>query len=139
MKTGEIQYGGFWKRALAHIIDASILGFIILIITIVIAFISSQLLILNILFIPFTILYYYIFMESSEKQATLGKMALNLKVVDNSGNRISISRSALRTIVKLISFQLTLNLVALLIPITCDKQAVHDTLANTYVVMEGPF
>ena len=36
---------------------------------------------------------YYAFMESSGKQATLGKMALGIKVVDRRGGRISFARA----------------------------------------------
>lgn len=43
---------------------------------------------------------YFIFLESSEKQGTLGKMMLNIKVVNDEIERISIGTAILRFIIK---------------------------------------
>ena len=46
---------------------------------------------------------YFAGMESSSKQATLGKMALGIKVTDLQGNRISFWRATGRNFGKLVS------------------------------------
>ena len=58
----------------------------------------SEILLFVIVFLYFTI------MESSSKQATVGKIALNLKVTDNSGERISFLRAVARQLSKIVSF-----------------------------------
>ena len=46
---------------------------------------------------------YYALMESSQKQATLGKMALGIKVTDQHGARISFGRATGRLLAKILS------------------------------------
>ncbi len=47
-------------------------------------------------------------MESSSRQATLGKMALSMKVTDLQGNRISFARATGRHFAKYISAMILL-------------------------------
>src|SRR4051812_43549798 len=99
-------YAGFWIRVVAYLIDAAVLGiptFILFAVfgggmtalvkpgedpsTINVAAILGAMstMVLVILALNFC---YFIFMESSEKQATVGKMVLGLKVTDVNGRRI---------------------------------------------------
>ena len=75
---------------------------------------------------------YYGLMESSESQASLGKMAMGIKVGDSQGNRISFGNAVGRYFGKILS---TLILfIGYLMAAWDDKsQALHDKLANTYV------
>ncbi|MDH4224220.1 MAG: RDD family protein, partial [Deltaproteobacteria bacterium] len=107
------QYGGFWKRVVAYIID----GFVLLIPTLVVSYFlmpSTEAIAENPeaamaampAYYGLTLLIdliYFAGMESSAKQATLGKMALGMKVTDVNGNRISIGRAVGRFFGKLLS------------------------------------
>ncbi len=80
---------------------------------------------------------YYALMESSAKQATLGKMALNIKVTDMSGNRISFARATGRYFGKIISGMI-LNIGYIMAGFTEKKQALHDMMANCLVILDPP-
>jgi uncharacterized RDD family membrane protein YckC len=76
---------------------------------------------------------YNALMESSAKQATLGKMALGIVVVDLSGKRISFARATGRFFSKfLISSILLIGYI--LAAFSEKKQALHDLIAGTLVV-----
>ncbi|WP_210486812.1 RDD family protein [Rufibacter aurantiacus] len=72
-------------------------------------------------------------MESSSWQATLGKRALNLKVTDEQGNRISYGRSLGRSLANILSY-IILLIGYIMAAFTSRKQALHDKLAGTLVV-----
>jgi len=76
---------------------------------------------------------YFAWQESSAAQATLGKRALDLKVVDERGERIAFGRATFRFVGKIIS-GLILGIGFLLAGVTARKQALHDLLAGTFVV-----
>ena len=105
-----MEYAGFWRRLAAYIIDyiltfiaastiAFIFGFMVGVAGGgeteggVVGFIIG-------LIIPWL---YWAVMESSPKQATLGKMALGIIVTDLEGNRISFGRATGRYWAKIIS------------------------------------
>lgn len=79
---------------------------------------------------------YYCLFEASRWQATPGKLALKLRVVDTQGQRLSIGRSAVRNVVRLA------NLVIWIVPFVCylavawtqRRQGLHDLLAGTLVL-----
>ena len=72
-------------------------------------------------------------MESSVNQGTIGKMALNLKVTDLNGERISFGRATGRFFAKYIS-SITLLIGYIMAAFTERKQALHDMIAGTYVI-----
>jgi uncharacterized RDD family membrane protein YckC len=76
---------------------------------------------------------YYAFMESSANQATVGKMAVGLKVTDLNGKRISFGRATGRYFGRLLS-GFILGIGFLMIAFSAKKQGLHDTLAGTLVV-----
>jgi uncharacterized RDD family membrane protein YckC len=76
---------------------------------------------------------YFTLMESSSKQATLGKMALGVIVTDNNGNRISFGRANVRYWSKIIS-SFIFFIGYIMAAFTDKKQALHDLIANTFVV-----
>ena len=152
METGQpYPFKGFWIRFVASFID----GIILLILIILLASISlvifgaalgegagvGMFLLVLILASIATILYKPI-MEASEYQGTVGKYALGMKVVDQKGQRITMTSSFLRTILYIIGAQgFLLCLGVVMIGFTEYKQGLHDILANTYVVTthwEGP-
>jgi uncharacterized RDD family membrane protein YckC len=71
-------------------------------------------------------------MESSSKQATVGKMALGLKVTDLEGRRISFPRASGRHFAKLISGVILL-IGYIMAGFTQRKQGLHDMIAGTLV------
>ncbi|HEX4342865.1 MAG TPA: RDD family protein [Verrucomicrobiae bacterium] len=80
---------------------------------------------------------YFSIMESSEYQATFGKMVMGLKVVDLAGRRISFARASGRFFGKTIS-ALIFYIGFMMAGWTRYKQALHDLLANTLVARKGP-
>jgi uncharacterized RDD family membrane protein YckC len=71
-------------------------------------------------------------MESSSRQATVGKMALGLKVTDLEGRRISFARASGRHFAKYISGMILL-IGYIMAGFTERKQALHDMIAGTLV------
>ena len=80
---------------------------------------------------------YFGWMESSPRQATLGKQALGIRVVDRAGARISFARASARFFAAALSW-LTLNLGHALAAWTRERRALHDYLAGTRVVDADP-
>ena len=76
---------------------------------------------------------YCALMESSAKQATIGKMAIGLKVTDMEGNRISFGRATGRHFGKIIS-AIIIFIGFIMAGFTERKQALHDIIANCLVV-----
>ena len=76
---------------------------------------------------------YYALMECSSTQATLGKMALGLKVTDIDGQRLTFGRATGRFFGKFIS-ALILGIGFMMAGWTQRKQALHDIMADTLVV-----
>jgi uncharacterized RDD family membrane protein YckC len=76
---------------------------------------------------------YYVVMESSASQATLGKMALGVKVTDLYGRRISFGRALGRIASKIVSF-LILCIGFIMAAFTEKQQGLHDMIARTLVM-----
>ncbi|MFZ3150489.1 MAG: RDD family protein [Anaerolineaceae bacterium] len=128
------EYAGFWKRFLAVILDGIIVGAIGWLLSRVTGnFFGNEF--LNNTFFPFVIAWlYYTLMESSEKQATLGKQAMQIKVTDMQGRRISFGRANGRYFSKWLSAAI-LMIGYMMAGWTEKKQALHDLIAGTLVVM----
>lgn len=76
---------------------------------------------------------YCIIMESSVRQATFGKSAMGIKVVDASGNRLTFGKSFIRNITKILSLAVfAVGFIWILFD--KKKQGWHDKLSKTYVV-----
>lgn len=143
----EYQYGGFWIRFVAYLIDSIILYFIfslLLALTTGDVFYQSKVdplefgkdywlltssnIILSLL--------YYVGFESSKYQATLGKMILGLKVIDKEGQRLTPLRALGRYLAKFLS-ALILLIGYIMAAFDTKKQALHDKIADTYVIVHG--
>jgi uncharacterized RDD family membrane protein YckC len=81
---------------------------------------------------------YFAYMESSPRQATFGKAALGLVVIDGGGHRISFLRATGRWLGKLLSWA-TLGIGFYLIQFTEKKQGLHDLIADTFVVYKNRY
>ena len=137
------KYGGFWIRVAASIID-----FIVLLIPgLLISFLLEatmhaenefQKVLLNITDISYTTILWWIYcavLQSSAWQATVGKKAVGLKVVDENGNRISFGRATGRYFASYIS-ALILCIGYMMVGWTSRKQGLHDMIAGTLVVYD---
>lgn len=133
-------YAGFWKRFCAAFID----GIITQIFAMIIAFIFGFMIGMSgggeeegaIVggIIGFVLPWiYYAAMESSGKQATLGKMALGIKVTSIEGEKISFGKASGRYFGKIIS-ALILLIGFVMIAFTEKKQGLHDIMAGCLVL-----
>ena len=137
-------YAGFWIRFVAYLIDGLVIFFLFTILLTIFTgdpFYQYRLQpmdfggdywslifsnwILNIM--------YYAGLESSSKQATLGKMVLGIKVINKSGERLSPLNAIGRYLGKILS-ALILLIGFIMAGFDRKKQALHDKLAETYVV-----
>ncbi|MCU0352471.1 MAG: RDD family protein [Cytophagales bacterium] len=76
---------------------------------------------------------YYAYFESSEKQATLGKQVMGIKVVNMTGDRISFMNALGRAAAK--TFLSGICLIGYIMALfTAKKQGLHDMIASTLVV-----
>jgi uncharacterized RDD family membrane protein YckC len=146
---GQIVYAGFWKRVAASMIDSLVLMVVILILAIFLgvfsaaaslgrggAGLSSGSMISLGLFYLFEIVgiaLYFAMMHASSMQATLGKMAVGIKVTDDSGQRISFWRGVGRYFAYLLS-SLVLFVGYIMAAFTDRKRALHDMICSTLVV-----
>ena|SRR5579863_9419852 len=142
--TGTALYAGFWRRVVAYIIDAIVLSIVFGIAGAIFGvvagganennagIIASAGAVLYIVLIVGQWLYFAL-MESSAKQATLGKMALSIKVTDLDGRRIGFGKATGRFFGKIIS-GIILYIGFMMAGWTQKKQALHDMMAGTLVV-----
>jgi uncharacterized RDD family membrane protein YckC len=72
-------------------------------------------------------------LTSSSTQATLGKMAMGIKVTDTHGRPTSLSRALAREVSKLFSLPV-FAAGFIMAAFTKRKQALHDKIAGTLVV-----
>jgi len=136
-KSNSKQYAGFWIRFAAIFIDAILVSILNAFISILLgkpAFSpepdSEQSLISTL-----TGWLYFAILESSARQATLGKMAVGIRVVNKEGEGISFAQATGRYFSKILS---TLILLIGFIMAAFDerKQALHDRIASTFVVRD---
>jgi uncharacterized RDD family membrane protein YckC len=142
-----VRYGGFWIRFVAAVIDWLIVSIVIwplsaiIGLTISVAGGAVSMPRVGVHLVNFIVAFalgvcanwlYEAGMESSSRQATLGKMALALKVTDLEGRRISFARATGRHFAKFISGAILL-IGYIMAGFTDRKQALHDMIAGTLV------
>ncbi len=81
------------------------------------------------------IVIYYALMESSKYQATLGKIAMGIKVVNKNNQPLDFSKALLRNLSKLLSYAI-LCIGYIMIIFDDRKQGLHDKIADTFVVKQ---
>ena len=86
---------------------------------------------------------YFGWMQSSNSMASLGKMAVGIKVVRTNGERLSFWRSFLRYVAMILFTLVTCGLgmliSGLMVAFTERKQGVHDMVCDTLVVDKWAF
>jgi uncharacterized RDD family membrane protein YckC len=150
-------YAGFWLRFLAYIIDNIVLGVIFGVVALLaIAAIGvnyframiqglqdgkgefpvalvSAILIAALLTVVVSWIY-HAWMESSEYQATLGKMALGMIVTDLNDQPVTFGRASGRFFAKIITGLIPLGIGYIMAGFTEKKQALHDMIASCLVL-----
>lgn len=150
-------YGGFWLRFLAYLIDSAVLTLGVVFVCIPLVFLTglgallSQihpeeelneagvLLIIGVIFLFLTVglavtWLYHALMESSQWQATVGKKALGLVVTDMAGNRVSFGRATGRHFAKIVTNMIPLFIGYIMAGFTQQKQALHDMIASCLIL-----
>lgn len=139
-------YAGFWKRVFAFILDYIVMLLLVILFSFAIGMMMAHngvdvesedamalfdaLMQMVVLLVGWL---YCALMESSKRQATLGKMLVGIQVTDLLGQRISFLRATGRHFGKYISF-LLLGLGFLMIAFTRRKQGLHDVMASCLVI-----
>ena len=154
-----VDYGGFWLRFLAYLIDGAVITLGVFVVAIPLVFLTglgtllSQIhpeedfndagfwLIMAVIFLVATVSLaltwlYHALMESSEWQATLGKKVLDLVVTDMAGRRVSFSRATGRHFAKIVS-SMIYPFGHVMAGFTEQKQALHDMIAGCLILRRG--
>lgn len=139
-----VEYVGFWPRLLAYIIDlfaVMVVGFVVgffigLFFPNFVTTTSEDKLdsIFNVIGLLICWLYFSI-LESSSWQGTFGKKALQIKVVNYEGGKISFIQATARFFAKIIS-GVIFGVGYLMIAFTEKKQGLHDSIVKTLVIKQ---
>lgn len=126
-----MEYAGFWRRFVAWLIDGILIGIVVGLLTTQADQATSSSISTIIGWLYFAI------MESSSRQATLGKSLMGIYVTGLDGQRISFLRATGRHFAKIIS-AIILLIGFIMAAFTERKQALHDMIASTLVVSGEP-
>lgn len=141
------RYGGFWIRFVAVMIDGFIVSAVVYPVSFIIAIAIAGAgyavrmpdvgihLVAAISAFSLGVFgnwLYEALMLSSQRQATIGKMILHLRVTDLDGDRISFGRATARHFAKWVS-GLILAVGYIMAAFTDRHQALHDMIAGTLV------
>lgn len=145
--------GGFWRRVAAYLIDSTLVGvayYSVFTALMVLVFalglfgdssrwlenssvLSAVMIVLGYGVYGLISIGYYAGLESSSMQATLGKLAVGIKVVDAGGARLSRGRAFARWASSFASYA-TFGVGYLMAAFTERKRGLHDLIAGTQVV-----
>ncbi len=150
---GEIVMAGFWKRVAASLIDWLIVSIGSAVVGAVVGGVLGVMLaagnnfdgagivliqvVANLLGVVVAVAYYAGF-HASSMQATLGKMAVGIKVARLDGARIGMGRAIGRYFATILS-ALIFGIGFLMAAFTQRKQALHDMVCDTLVVDKWAF
>lgn len=128
----QLEYGGFWERFAAALID----GLILMIPNFAFNLIGEGIGGALSLVVGWL---YSATQESGEAQATIGKKAMGLVVIDaQTGGRLTFAQATGRHFGKYISI-IILAIGFIMQAFTERRQALHDIMANTLVVKSNPY
>jgi uncharacterized RDD family membrane protein YckC len=137
--AAQVAYGGFWIRVVAYIIDAILISLVLGVVTSIFGVrymdmddMSQIDPTVNLLSLAVAWLYFAL-MESSERGATVGKMAMGLRVVTNDGKRLSFMNATGRYFAKILS-AIIFCIGYIMIAFTDRKRGLHDMIASTLVI-----
>jgi uncharacterized RDD family membrane protein YckC len=125
---------GFGARLGAFLLDGIIVGVAGGILFFVLAAISDVLGVLGYVIWIVGGIAYYIYFEGGETGATLGKKAVNIRVIDaQTGGQVGYGKAALRYVGRILS-SIPIYLGYFWMLWDGEKQTWHDKIAGTYVV-----
>ncbi len=135
---GSVRYAGVWIRFVALLIDSVILFVCGSVIAVPTAIVFGSGFIYSIVTGAITVIY-AAFMVSSEHQATLGKMAVGIKVCDAKtmgrvDRHAAFTREIVSVLLGLLTFYVGTIINAFVIGLSEKKRGIHDRTANTVVV-----
>lgn len=130
---------GFWRRLVAYIIDAIVVGVISGVITAIlrvpandVAGLSTRSVLISLIV---GVLYFgYLWSRNGQ---SLGYMALGIRLIRTNGTPVSFGVAIVRYILIYLSFTLCLIpaiISAFMIGLGSQKQAIHDAIVGTLVV-----
>jgi len=126
----QLEYAGFWVRYAALIVDSLVLLIPNIIVNI---FFNGSIVGY---FLRLMLMWGYSIYMLSAYGATLGKMAVGIKVVSSDGKEVEGGKVILREIVGKFLSTITLGIGYLMVIITNRKQTLHDKIADTVVVYD---
>lgn len=161
---GDVVMAGFWKRFAASFID----GMVMMVVTLVVAMVGVMFtggaaalspqafandMMRGTLGLTFIVAFYvlpvlaqagyFTWMHASASQATLGKLAVGIKVARTNGEALALGRSFGRWcayfFLNLVSCGITTLISAFTVGLTERKQGLHDMIADTLVVDRWAF
>ena len=153
-------YPQWWERLVAGIIDGIIMAVAILLISLILGLlafgsftVARIMSLLAVLIGTAVVVGYKVILESSQMQATVGKLVFGLKVVDGAGQRVGMQQALMRTwpwwlnlvsvfVVVSATLGTVLNILVVLalIAIFCSfflepiGRCIHDQTANCHVI-----
>lgn len=158
--TPRVDYGGFWLRFLAYLIDGAVILIGICVVAIPLVFLTGlgaylsqinpgedwnesgtwAIIVVVFLFATASLVVtwlYHALMECSEWQATVGKKALGLVVTDMEGRRVSFWRATGRHFAKIVTNMIPLLIGYVMAGFTDKRQALHDMIAGCLILRRG--
>ncbi len=157
----EMTYPQWWERLVAGIIDGIIMAIVVFILNLILVGIAGTsvtfikiMIIISTLISVGVIVAYKVILESSQMQATVGKLVFGIKVVDGAGQRLTPKQALMRTwpwwiqliaILGVVIAGTLLNVLVMLalIAIFCTffmdpvGRCIHDQTANCHVIKAG--
>lgn len=128
-KDFQSTYAGFWIRSAASLVDAAV---ILIVTTLLYLLAHTDFNLVYLLYFLYTIIMTKVF------GATLGKMALKMKVIRENSNKLGWARVILReTVGKFISSFFYIGYI--MVAFDSRKQGLHDKIAGTFVLQEHAF
>lgn len=135
--------GGFWRRVTAALLDGiaveSVTGVFAFVVGVFILLLSPAPLEQTSAVLPTPVALpagivigwlYFALLESSRRQATLGKRVMGIAVIDTEGERLSFARATGRHFARFLS--LTILFLGFVGRLHAAQQALHDLLASTW-------
>ena len=141
-----VRYANFVARCVATLMDLSIIGILAFLVSLVFGTILEEefgqgvgyatgyvLGYVSLLGVPLFTWLYFAWWESSRRQASPGKQLMRLKVVSSvNGEKLPFGKATVRFMCKLLSTVILVGFPMMLF--SKNKQALHDVLAETFVI-----